>query len=167
MCIRPNGQLHVQLQTSGDVVFVPLSSVRATPSLMEMHAIPLTQEIVAFFIQLLTAATEEMGKIDGFDEDLLREQLVKALQLKASRAVLSHPKCLQLALISPLSVELTQTSTVVQNSSVFPVPTLVTARLASASLVKKKKISCSLSFTIYPCNMQPCVLQSQCVDLVI
>lgn len=144
MCIRPNGQLHVQLQTSGDVVFVPLSSVRATPSLMEMHAIPLTQEIVAFFIQLLTAATEEMGKIDGFDEDLLREQLVKALQLKASRAVLSHPKCLQLALISPLSVELTHTSTVVQNSSVFPVPTLVTARLASASLSGPYSLGSSL-----------------------
>lgn len=135
MCIRPNGQLHVQLRTSGDVVFVSLSSVRATSSLMEMHSVPLTHEIVAFFIQLLTAATEEMGKVDGFDEDLLRDQLVKALQLKASRAVLSHPKCLQLALISPLSVELSQTSTVAQSSSVFPAPTLVTARVASASLV--------------------------------
>ncbi len=42
---------------------------------------PLTHEIVAFFIQLLTAATEEMEKVEGFDEDLLREQLIKALLL--------------------------------------------------------------------------------------
>jgi hypothetical protein len=103
---------------------------------MEMHSVPLTHEIVAFFIELLTAATEDMGKINGFDEDLLRDQLVKALQLKASRAVLSHPKCLQLALISPLTVELSQTSTVAQSSSVFNAPTLVTARVVSASLVR-------------------------------
>ena len=41
MCIRPNGQLHVQLRPAGEVIFVPLATVRATPSLMEMRLMPL------------------------------------------------------------------------------------------------------------------------------
>ena len=135
ICIRPNGQLHVQLRTSGEVVFVPLTSVRATHSLMETRHMPLTHETVAFFIQLLTAATEEMEKVNGFDEDLLREQLIKALQLKASRAVLLHPECLQLALMSSISDEPSE-PTALESSSPFPTQTLVTARIASASLVK-------------------------------
>ncbi len=96
---------------------------------------PLTHEIVAFFIQLLTAATEEMEKVEGFDEDLLREQLIKALQLKASRAILLHPECLQLALMSPVSDEPSEAAAL-QSSSPFQTPTLVTVRTASASLVK-------------------------------
>jgi hypothetical protein len=102
---------------------------------METRHMPLTHEIVAFFIQLLTAATEEMEKVEGFDEDLLREQLIKALQLKASRAILLHPECLQLALMSPVSDEPSEAAAL-QSSSPFQTPTLVTVRTASASLVK-------------------------------
>ena len=128
MCIRPNGQLHVQLRPAGEVIFVPLATVRATPSLMEMRLMPLTREIVSFFIQLLTAATEEMEKVEGFDEDLLRDQLIKALQLKAARAVLLHPDCLHLTLISPLTDEDSQSSTTIHNSSPCSITTV--ARIA-------------------------------------
>ncbi len=128
MCIRPNGQLHVQLRPTGEVVFVPLATVGATPSFMEMRLVPLTREIISFFIQLLTAATEEMERVEGFDEDILREQLIKALQLKAARAILLHPDCLHLTLISPLSDEHSQSPMTAHNSSPCSITTV--ARIA-------------------------------------
>lgn len=69
---------------------------------MDVRVLPLTSEFVSFAIKLLTTVTEEMEKADGFDEDLLRDQLIKALQLKAARAILAHPDCLRVALASPL-----------------------------------------------------------------
>lgn len=101
-CIRPNGQLHLQLRTEGEIIFVPLGLVRVQPSPMDVRLLPLTPEFVSFAVKLLTTVTEEMEKADGFDEDLLRDQLIKALQLKAARAILSHPDCLRVALASPL-----------------------------------------------------------------
>lgn len=117
MCIRPNGQLHIQLRSTGEVIFLPLSSIRVSPSFMDMCLMPISREIVSFFIHLLTCATEEMEKVEGFDEDLLRDQLMKALQLKAARALLSNPDCLKLTLMSPLVDEQAPVSTATVNST--------------------------------------------------
>lgn len=135
MCIRPNGQLHVQLRPTGEVIFVPLTSVQVTTSSIDIRHMSLTREMGAFFTQLLTVATEELRKVEGFDEDLLKEQLIKALQLRAARAALSHPECLRLTLTSHLTYERFHTSTSLEIPTPCSMATVSSTRIPSSNMV--------------------------------
>ncbi len=67
----------------------------------------------------MTTATEDMEWVDEFKQEVIRKQLIKLLQLRAARALLSHRDCLKLALISPL---LKNSCDVSQNLPVDPQP---------------------------------------------
>lgn len=105
-CIRPNGQLHVLLTQSGEIVFVPLETVRAGErSCFEMRLLPPTKDLLSVLILLLVNATAEMERIKDFEEDYLRQQHVKLMHLRAARAVLAHRDFLRRILTSPVASE--------------------------------------------------------------
>lgn len=43
-----------------------------------------------------------MEWVDEFQQDVIQKQLIKLLQLRAARTLLSHRDCLKLALVSPI-----------------------------------------------------------------
>lgn len=102
-CIRADGLVHLQLHPSREMVFVPLTAVRPCLSKpLDVSLLPPSQEVVTFFAHLLIAASKEMDPVDDFDEDVIREQMIKLLQLKAASAILDHRECLKLVLSSSI-----------------------------------------------------------------
>ncbi len=52
--------------------------------------------MVTALVHLLVAATDESDRLDEFDEDFLRDQQVKLLQIRAARALLADQRLLRL-----------------------------------------------------------------------
>jgi hypothetical protein len=97
-----DGLVHVKLKSKADTVFVPLTAIRTQPS-QPLQLLPQTKEMISFFAKLLISATEEIEKTENFQENILRAQTIKYLQLRAARMVLSQSRdCLLQILISPV-----------------------------------------------------------------
>ena len=94
----------MQLKSKADMIFSPLTAIRTLPSQpLNMQLLPVSKEMVAFLAKLLISATEEIEKTEHFHADILRDQKIKCLQLRAARVVLSQSKdCLHQVLISPV-----------------------------------------------------------------
>lgn len=65
-----------------------------------MHRFPLNTETVSFFVRLLLSATEPVEQIDEFEEEVLKDQLVKMLELRAARAVMLNRDLLHMILMN-------------------------------------------------------------------
>lgn len=101
-----SGLVHIQLKTNGEMIFVPLTAIRtrqSDPLNMQLFSPSGCQGMVTFLANLLVSATEDMKKSEFFDEDILRDQQIKALQLRAARVILSQEReCLHQILTSPV-----------------------------------------------------------------
>lgn len=67
-----------------------------------MHRFPISQETVSFFVRLLLSATEPVEQIYEFEEEVLRDQLIKMMELRAARAVMLNRDLLQIILMNAL-----------------------------------------------------------------
>ena len=102
----------MQLRQTGEAATLLFTAVRTvSPVSLETRLLPSTQDVVTVLIQLLISATEETERMDEFDEDFLREQQVKLLQIRASRAVLSSQHILRLMLTSPVPMSIGHSAT--------------------------------------------------------
>ena len=153
-CIRPNGQLHVLLAQSGEIVFVPLESVRAAGrKAFDMRLLPATKDVLSVLTHLLMNATAEMESVREFEEDQLREQHVKLLQVRAARAVLAHRDCLRRMLTSPVA-----STPIPQNS----IPVNIPLQKADLALVFNLLQLCSI---LIGCNL--ILIIFNCVNIFI
>lgn len=131
----------MQLRQSGEIISVPLVLVRPTWNKpVNMGLIPPTQEVVAFLIRLLFSATEEIEKVDEFDESILREQVVKLYQLRAARTLLTDQEYLKIVLASP-SLQTSSTNSAAradckQDARKIPVTLVITPHHRTHCIVK-------------------------------